>query len=64
MEKEIKEIEERITKLENDVIVLKEFIEGLMDEFRKFNQLADQIDDITNKVSEAVHVLSNTDITE
>lgn len=57
MEKEIKEIEERITKLENDVIALKEFIECLMHEFRKFNQLADQIDDITNKVSEAIHVI-------
>lgn len=57
-------LEKRVDNLEREVRLLKDFTLALVDEIKKFNQLADQISNVTKMVDEAIASLSDANITK
>ena len=57
-------LEERVDNLEIEIRLQREFTLALVDEIKKFNQLADQISNVTKMADEAITSLSEANITK
>lgn len=53
-------LEKRVDDLEREVRIQREFIIALVEELKKFNQLADQISNVTKMADKAIASLSET----